>query len=318
MGVRRNRQVTVHDLLPRVLDLCPARSLPTYRAGFVRLDARFGPTRLAAVTPLDLKALAEDVQQTVGRRTVARAQASGRRLRSFDTDAHGRGAAENFLRAARFFFRVAVNDGLLTRSPAAAVPIPPRPPAPERPLTSAELSDLLLVASTTGGDPQLDRRIVLFLRHTAARREGCLNLRVDHLDAPMRRVTISEKFGQARVLPLNHAMIVDLLGFAHARGGETPEAAVFRFADGHPVTRRRFNTLFDRVDQFTDWAEPLDVGAHWLRHTTLSDIAAVAGVRVAEAYAGHSTNNLPPIFRYTEVTFEDLTLAYEAVFGPRG
>lgn len=311
-------RVTVHDLLPRVLELCPARSLPTYRAGFLRLDERFGDTAVAVITPLDIQALAEAVQESVGRRTVTQAERRDRRLRSFDPDAHGRGAAENFLRSARFFFRVAVNDGVVERSSAAAVPIPPRPPAPERPLTSAELSDVLRIASTTGNDPDLDRRLVLFLRHTAARREGCINLRMGHLDAPRRRVTLSEKFGHTRDLPLKATLLGDLLAFARSRGADTADAAVFRYADGHALTRRRFNTLFDRVDRFTDWAEPLDVGAHWLRHTTLSDIAAVAGVRVAESYAGHSTNGLPPIFRYTEVSFDDLVAAYEAVFGPRG
>jgi site-specific recombinase XerD len=81
------------------------------------------------------------------------------------------------------------------------------------------------------------------------------------------------------------------------------------------LTRRRFNSLFDRIDRHTDFTEALDVSAHWIRHTTLADIAAVSDLRVAAAYAGHSTGSLGVIGRYTAVTFEDLQDAYRAVFG---
>ena len=81
------------------------------------------------------------------------------------------------------------------------------------------------------------------------------------------------------------------------------------------MTRRRFNSLFDRIDRHALFTEPLDVSAHWIRHTTLADIAAVSGLRVAAAYAGHAPESLGVIGRYTRVEFEDLVDAYEAVFG---
>ena len=103
-------------------------------------------------------------------------------------------------------------------------------------------------------------------------------------------------------------------------GREAPSGPAIGCSDtaiAVPSTRRRFNTIFDRVDRNVGWTEPLDVGAHWIRHTTLADIAAVADVRVAAAYAGHSPDELGVIGRYTQVTFEDLCDAYEALFGPR-
>lgn len=310
-------EAVVRDLLPRVETLCPRKSLPTYHIGFVRLVEAFGEREIRSVTPLDLVWLRDTVQHQVGEGAVAEARKRGRALRSYDPDAHGRGAAENLVRSMRFFFKVAVNDGLASASPAASVRPPRRPPPPERPLSPVELRDVLRVASVTGDDPALDRRLVLFIRHTACRREGCINLVRGALHSRMRKVTLSEKQGQTRDLPLAGWLLEDLDRFAATRGGWGLDDAVFRYADGHPLTRRRFNTLFDRLDKETDWAEPLDVGAHWLRHTTLSDIAAVSGIRVAEAYAGHSPDSAPTIFRYTFVDFDDLVRAYEAVFGAR-
>jgi site-specific recombinase XerC len=137
------------------------------------------------------------------------------------------------------------------------------------------------------------------------------------LDHPGRRVTVSEKGGRIRTLPLAGWLITDLDRFSVDRGARTGGDPVFRYADGHPLTKRRFNTLFDRLDRHTTWSEELDVGAHWIRHTTLTDIAAVAGVRVAEAYAGHRTSNAPTIYRYTAVDLEDMSTAYEELFGVR-
>lgn len=302
------------DLLPRVLELCPPRSLPTYQIGFRRLVEAFGDRPIASVTPMDLQALRDSVRRDVGTQTVAKARATGRRLRSYDPDAHGKGAAENFVRSARFYFRVAEDAHLIRVSPAANLKPPTRPTAPERPLTRAELEDLYRVATQTGDDPQLDRLIVLFLRYTACRREGVLNLVIGSLDLARGRVTVSEKFGGVRDLPLGRSLIRELLAFAQSRGARGDAAHVFRYRQGSAITRRRFNTLFDRLDQYTDWSEPLDVGAHWIRHTTLSDIAAVAGLRVAEAYAGHSSTNGPTIFRYTKVSFEQLEEAFRATF----
>lgn len=304
----------VRDLIPRVIALCPPRSLPTYMTGFRRLEVAFGDVEIGLVTALDLEALRNAVQRDVGAAKVDDARARGRALRSYDPDAHGHGAAENLVRSMRFFFRVAVNDQLVASSPALLVPVPRRPPAPERPLTPLELEDVFRVATSSGDDPELDRLLVLFLRHTACRREGCLNLVRNALDHQQHKVTLSEKNGQARDLPLAPWLLSELTSFAISRGAAMPHDHVFRYADGHPLTRRRFNYLFDRLDDETEWSRALDVGAHWLRHTTLSDIAAVAGVRVAEEYAGHS-NEDRTIYRYASVSFDDLVDAYWGVFG---
>jgi site-specific recombinase XerD len=308
---------TVEGYTPRARELCPHKSLATYAAGFDRLVGRFGSTPLRSVRLIDLEQQRDAVRREVGEARVHRAEARGRELRSYDPDAHGHGAAENYVRAARFFFRAAVKDGLLDGSPAADLEAPPRPPAPERPLTEDELTDLRRIAGSTGKDPELDVLLLDFLRQTAARREGALNLRRAHLHHTQRAVTLSEKRGTVRMVPLSGDMLRRLDDFSRDRGGRRPQDHVLRYRDGAPLTRRRFNSLFDRLDRHCDWSEQLDVGAHWLRHTTLSDIAAVSGLRVAQAYAGHKPGRRTAIEIYTQVEFDDLVAAYERLFGSR-
>lgn len=309
---------TIAELMTEVLAAISTKSRPTYRTGLRLLEERLGDRPLDGVRLTELEALRDHIHHDVGERTVARALAQGRRLRSYDPDAHGQGAAENAVRAIRFFFAFAVRAELLDVSPAAGLRAPRRPPAPERPLTESELTDIWQVATSTGKDARLDGLLLTFLRHTAARREGALNLALDHLNQPRRSVLLTEKRGTTRELPLAAWLLGDLAALATDRGARRPGDPVFRFRDGTPLSRRRFNSLFDRLDRHLSWTEPLDVGAHWIRHTTLADIAAVSDIRVAAAYAGHSPGSLGVIGRYTQVTFDDLVDAYQAVFGSRG
>jgi integrase len=272
---------------------------------------------MTAVRLVQLEQQRDEVRRQVGEAQLRHAEVSGRQLRSYDPDAHGHGAAKNYVRSARFFFAAAVKDEILDLSPAAGLEAPSRPPSPERALTEAELLDLRRVAAGTGRDPKLDVLLIDFIRETAARREGVLNLRRAHLHHRQRAVTLTEKRGSTRTLPLSGSTLGRLDRFSPDRGARRPEDHVFRYHDGTPLTRRRFNSLFDRLDRHCDWSEQLDVGAHWIRHTTLSDIAAVSDLRVAQAYAGHTPGRRNVIEAYSHVEFEDLVAAYEQLFGPR-
>jgi site-specific recombinase XerD len=217
--------------------------------------------------------------------------------------------------AATFFFRFAEEAGAVDGSRAASVAVPRRHPSLRRPLSPQELAEIWTVATTTGMDPELDERILTFLRHTACRRGGLLGLTVDALDPRRQIVRVTERYGDTRILRLHCLVVTDLLTFAASRGSARPTDPVFRYRNGDPLTRRRFSSLFDRVDRHTTFSEPLDVSARWIRHTTLADIAAVSDLRVAAAFAGHSPHELGVIGGYTTVSFDDLRQAYEAVFG---
>jgi site-specific recombinase XerD len=308
---------TVAEFVAVAVERCSPKSLPTYAVHFRRLAGAHGDRRLDAVTPDDLAELRDRIRREVAEAKVARAKERGRLLISDDPDAHGHGAAENFVRAMRFLFKLALKRRVITHDPAAEVAVPTRPPAPERPLSCAELEDFAVVACTTGNDPILDGLLFEFHRKTAARREGGLNLRVCDLDVRGGAVTLTEKFGRSRRLPLDADLAGRLIAFARARGAALPGDKVFRKHDGTPISRRRYEYLYDRLDEHTTWSEMLDVGIHWIRHTTLDDVRTVADERTAHTYAGHTDATGPTINAYTKVPFEGLVAAYEAIFGPR-
>ena len=183
---------TIAEFAPLALERCGDKSRPTYAVHIRLLVDAHGALRLDEITTDHLAELRDRIRRDVANAKIARAQATGRLLVSDAVDAHGHGAAENFVRAARFLFRLAVDRRLITHSPAAAVKIPTRPPAPERPLTCEELNVFAVVACTTGNDPLLDGLLFEFHRKTAARREGALNLRICDLDARGGAVTLTE------------------------------------------------------------------------------------------------------------------------------
>jgi site-specific recombinase XerD len=304
--------------MPEVLAAVSPKSRPTYGKGLRALEHSFGDLPLDEVRLTHLTRLRDEMRREVGEAKVNRARRTGRQLRAYDPDAHGKGAAENTVRALRFFFRYAHDAGLIQVSPALGLQAPRRPPAPERALEEHELTAIWIAGVGTSRDPELDELLLSTLRHTAARREGTINLCLGHLDLAERAISLTEKNGETRRLPLTAALLTSLDAFARTRGATQPHDAVLRYRDGRALTRRHFNSLFDRIDRHLGWTEPLDVGAHWIRHTTLTDIAAVSGIRVAAAFAGHAPSSVGVIGRYVQVTFGDLADAYEAVFGPRG
>ncbi len=308
---------TVREFLPVVISACTAKSLPTYRPHFDRLVAAHGERRLTDIDVNDLVALRDTTIANAATAKLERAKRTGRRLRSYEHDAHGRGAGENCVRACRFYFRVATHARKLHHNPAMDVPVPKRLPAPERPLTAPELEEVALVWCTTGDDPALDTMMFEFHRKTAARREGGLNLRLGDLDERRGAITLTEKFGKTRELPYDVDGLRRLRRFATSRGATSPSDHVFRSKRGQRISRKRYEVIYNRVDQNTTWTERLDLGAHWIRHTTLDDVRTVADSRVAAAYAGHDDASQGTIGLYNKVTFEELAAAFEAIFGPR-
>src|SRR4051812_22775887 len=119
--------VTVEDLVDEVLEAISPKSRPTYATGIRLLAHRLGRCPLDEVKLADLERLRDQVRRDVGLRKVQRARAQGRRLRAYDPDAHGKGAAENFVRGVRFFFTHACAAGYLVSSPAAGLRPPRRP-----------------------------------------------------------------------------------------------------------------------------------------------------------------------------------------------
>src|SRR4051794_33128963 len=109
--------LTVSALVPEVLDAISPKSRPTYATGIRLLDSSLGRSHLDRVRLTDLERLRDQLRRDVGLRTVQKARQRGRTLRAYDPDAHGKGAAENLVRAVRFFFSYACAAGHLANSP---------------------------------------------------------------------------------------------------------------------------------------------------------------------------------------------------------
>lgn len=279
----------------RALAECPRASLSTYKTNFRRLAERFAETGVDSVTTSELAGLGSEI-----------------RTKSLADGGIGIGAESSFIHAARFFYRVAITDGVLHDNPASNLEMPRRRRRVRRALSESELHDIYRVVMETSQDPSLDVLLLDFHRETAARRGGAVALRICDINLSRRSVLLREKGGHEREVPASRELLTRILSLAGRRHAVSGEDAAFRYRHGQALTRRRYNTIFKHVQQHLPWATRVGVSIHWFRHTTLSDIAAVAGIRVAAAYAGHLDRSVTDI--YTVPAFEELLAAHHQVF----
>ncbi len=279
----------------RALTECPAASRSTYKTNFRRLSERFGEMPLDLVTTSELNELGKEVFAL-----------------SIRNGGIGIGAQSSFIHGARFYYRIAIADGVLRNNPAQALELPRRRRRVRRALTEAELTEIYETVLDTSQDPTLDLLLLDFHRETGARRGGAVALRISDLNPGRPSVLLREKGGHEREVPASLNLIHRMMVSAERRGAITPHDSVFRYRNGAALTRRRYNTIFEHVQRQLEWARRLHVSIHWFRHTTLSDIAAVSGIRVAAAYAGHEDRTVTDV--YTTPTFEDLLHAHQMIF----
>jgi hypothetical protein len=88
---------------------------------------------------------------------------------------------------------------------------------------------------------------------------------------------------------------------------------MFHRADGGHLSDRWFDGFALRM-QRQPWARDLGVSAHWVRHTTLTDIERLAGLRVAGAYAGHADTRFGVTGSYTKASLDELRTAHSRLF----
>jgi hypothetical protein len=77
---------------------------------------------------------------------------------------------------------------------------------------------------------------------------------------------------------------------AHARGhcGDDPNGQLLRYANGKPITRRRYDYLWNRIGKHIPWVATQQISIHWLRHTTLTWVERHFGYAVARSFAGQA------------------------------
>lgn len=214
----------------------------------------------------------------------------------------GVGARYNAVGAWRRAFEVAVKDRHLARqfNPAKDVKKPRRLTGRRRPLTQPQTNEFWAVVRNTGNDPELDELICETIIVAGARREGLCNLTLGGLDRDECTIRLDEKFDKVVDQPVPDWLVNQLYAFAVSRGASRSSDPVFRtrprgMTPGRPITDRRLDNIFQRVQSLLAWADKNQLTAHTLRHHAIGLIERGASKAVSTAFARHEpedTNGL--------------------------
>lgn len=301
---RNNRATpTLAQYLPRVIETSGAGAQRTYGPYWTRATAALGDRRLDEITATDLQAL---IQQAVNERVLRR------------NDRGGSSTREHMIRALRAIYSRAVADNLLAphRNPAARVIKPPRPETPRRALSPDELAAINSAVATTGNDATLDCLLMRLHTETGCRRGGALGLLEQDLDPDWALIRLVEKRDTVRWQPVSPTLMRALLDHRAGRGSGLPsDQPLLRYRNGNPLTKRRYDHLWERVGERLPWVASQGISTHWLRHTTLTWIERRFGYGVARAYGGHLDARGPATTTYIRATLHEVATALAALSG---
>jgi integrase/recombinase XerC len=179
----------------------------------------------------------------------------------------GRSAEEHLVAALRCLYQRAVDDGLIAEAdnPARKVAKPCRLPITCRALPDNRLAEINQVAATTGDDPELDTLILRLHTETACRRGGALALGPRDLDPDQCLVRPREKGETVRWQPVSPTLMARLIEHGRERHAQ-PEGQLLRYADGRPITSRRYDHLWVRIGRHLPWVATQGISTHWIRH----------------------------------------------------
>jgi integrase/recombinase XerC len=295
---------TFADYIPRVSDAVGSGTRRVYGSYWNRVIQAWGSRPITDVTASDISHLAEHVKATVVKRRNARG---------------GRGAAEHLIAALRCMYKYAVADGILTDSenPAARVPKPRRLRSTRAALPDGRLEEILHVAATTGDDPALDALLLRLHTETACRRGGALALMPEDLDAEHCLIRLHEKGETMRWQPISPTLMSHLLAHGESRGGLAPGRRLLRYANGRPISSRRYDYLWRRLGRHLPWVATQQVSTHWIRHTTLTWVERHFGFATAQAYAGHEDHGRggKAMATYIRASLPEIATALAALTG---
>ena len=191
--------------------------------------------------------------------------------------------------ALRCLYRRAVEDGLISEAdaPARKVAKPRRLPSTRRAVPETRLAEINQIAATTGDDPEPDTLLLRLHTETACRRGGALALRPADLDPDQCLILLREKGETVRWQPVSPTLMARLV--RHGQERPAPDGGrLLRYADGQPITSRRYDHLWTRIGRHLPWVRTQQISTHWIRHTTLTWVERNFGYAVARAYAGHT------------------------------
>jgi hypothetical protein len=192
---------------------------------------------------------------------------------------------------------------------------PRRLPSTRRALTAWELEQINATARSCGDDVILDALLLRLHTETACRRGGALAIRVEDLDPDCCLVCFHEKGDTVRWQPITPALATCLVDHAAARGASLPTDQLLRYRNGRPLTRRRYENLWERLGDRLPWVAAQGISTHWLRHTTLTWVERHFHYGVARAYAGHTDSTGPATTTYIRASLQEVATALAAMTG---
>lgn len=289
---------TLGEFISVVEEATSPAAARTYSTYWRRLVEALGERTLDGVKTSDLEKLLNNME-TVKRR-------SGK---------NGYQARRSAVQAWRKVWSVAENDGLITRAqnPASRLKMPPRQPVSRRGLSDGEIQAVFDVLASTGNDPDLDCLLFRFHLETGARRGGAISLTVDKVDIERQTVLLEEKGSKWREMPITLELMKQMLEHADERGGGV--GPLFRYKNGNPLTRRRYNYMFERVHENPPFSAAAEISPHWLRHSAISKIERVSSESVASRFAGHQPHRSSVTGLYTTAAVGEMVDAWCTVWG---
>ena len=242
---------TFAEYVPVIRAAVGAGTRRVYGSYWNRITEHWGTRRLDEPTPSEIQQLAENLKANV----VMRRNARG-----------GRGAAEHFIAALRCLYRHAENDGHIPAgaNPARKVAKPPRLASTRRAVPGTRLAEINHIAATTGNDPALDALLLRLHTETACRRGGALALSQADLDPDQCLIRLREKGETVRWQPVSPTLMTYLRQHAEQRGAPRT-GQLLRYADGRPITSRRYDHLWVRIGRHLPWVATQQISTHWLR-----------------------------------------------------
>lgn len=99
----------------------------------------------------------------------------------------------------------------------------------------------------------------------------------------------------------------------HAR----PNGQLLRYADGGPITWRRYDHLWTRLGRQLPWVRTQQLSMHWIRHTILTWVERNFGYAVACAYAGYTDggSETGAMATYVRASLAEVAAALAALTG---
>ncbi|MEV1319382.1 site-specific integrase [Micromonospora arborensis] len=271
-GVTPSKEIpTFSEHISRVSGAVAEGTRRVYGTYWRKIEEVWGNRRIDEPSPMEIRHLAEFIKKNV----VVRRNSRG-----------GRTAVEHFISAMRCLYGYAVADGLIseTANPAVRVAKPRRLASTRRALSDNQLAAINKMVANTGNDPRLDSMLLRLHEETACRRGGALALQREDLDLDGCLVQLREKGETVRWQPISPTLARSLAQLNKDRGSG---GQLLRYRNGAPITRRRYDYIWQRLGKSLPWIAAQQISTHWLRHTTLTWVERNFGYGIARAYAGH-------------------------------